>query len=184
MPSAPTYPAANGNRGVASSFSPPPPSQSGGVPRTRVIAFRIANPAAGSRQTLSVGPFVGPAILQRVQWWPDNANATAVHALGFGTASAPITENAVVLTTPKGWVDLIERAESDVYAADPKTVGFWQPNTTPSLVGYRGDLRHIIQQARFYITITAYGSAGAGNRWTGDLTVIENLSEQALANFL
>lgn len=184
MAVASVFPTARADRGVPSSFTPLPQVAGTAVPRTRVIAFRIANPAANSRQTMSVGPFNGPAILQRVQWWPDNANANAVHALGFGTSIAPITEAAVALTTPKGWVDLIERADNDVYAADARTVGFWQPNTAPPLVGFRGDVRHIIQQASFYITITAYGSAGAGNRWTGDLTVIENVSEAALASFL
>jgi hypothetical protein len=37
---------------------------------------------------------------------------------------------------------------------------------------------------KFFITITAHGSAAAGNRWTGDLTVIQGVSEAALANFL
>jgi hypothetical protein len=184
VPSAPVFPSARADRGVPSSFSPLPQVAGLSAPRTRVIAFRIANPAANSRETLSVGPFVGPAIFQRAQWWCDNANATAVHALGFGTSLAPITESSVPFTTLKGWEDLIERADKDVYATDAKTIGFWQPNTTPTLAGFRGDLRHIIQKPQFYITITAYGSPGAGNRWTGDLTVIENVSQQALANFL
>lgn len=184
MPSAPIYPMTRAARGVASSFTPQPTTAVGSTAQSRVIAFRIANPAANSRETVSVGPFVGPAILDRAQWWCDNANATAVHALGLGVSIARITESAVPFTTLKGWRDLIERAEKDVYTADAQTVGFWQPNTTPSLVGFRGQLRKIIRDPSFYITITAYGSPGAGNRWTGDLTVIESVSEAALANFL
>lgn len=178
------FPSATADRGVPSSFTPLPQTGAGATPQSRIIAFRIANPAVNTRDTISVGPFVGPAILQRIQWWPDNANANAVHALGFGTSLSSITENSVTLGTPKGWEDLIERAEKDNYATPAGTVGFWQPNTTPTLAGFRGDVRRIIQKSSFFITITAYGSAGAGNRWTGDLTLIEGVSEAALANFL
>lgn len=183
MPSAFTFPATDPARDVPSSFSPPITTPSSGAPRTRVIAFRLANLAVNSRRTISVGPFVGPAILQRIQWWPDNANANAVHALGFGTSVTPITETDVPFTTAKGWEELIERVDSDGYATDPATIGFWQPNTAPPLVGFRGDINHLIQKPSFYITITAYGSPGAGNRWTGDLTIIEQVSQAVLATF-
>lgn len=178
------YPPPNYDRSPGSSFPAPPPVETRNAPRTRVIAFRLANPAVNTRDTISVGPFTGPAILQRVQWWCDNANANAVHALGFGTSLTRITENSVTLGSPKGFEDLIERADKDNYATDLGTVGFWQPNTAPTLAGFRGDVRHIIQKPSFFITITAYGSPGAGNRWTGDLTVIEGVSPDALAAFL
>lgn len=183
MPSAFTFPATDPARDVPSSFSPPVALAASGAPRTRVIAFRIANLAVNSRHTISVGPFVGPAILSRIQWWCDNANASAVHALGFGTSVTRITETSVPFTTPKGWEELIERIDSDGYATDVNTIGFWQPNTAPPLAGFRGDVNHLIQKPSFFITITAYGSAGAGNRWTGDLTVVEQVSQAVLANF-
>ena len=179
------YPAPTANRAPATSFSPlPQPTTSASAPSSRIVAFRVANGAANTRRTISVGPFVGPAILKRIQWWCDNANANAGHALGFGTSLAAITETDVPLTTVKGWKELIERADSDVYAVDAGTIGFWQPNTAGALAIDRGDVNKVILDPSFFITITAYATAGAGNRWTGDLTVVENVSQQALANFL
>jgi hypothetical protein len=183
MPSAPGYPQTYSARGVPSSFTPQPEAAIGAVPNTRTVAFRIANPAANSRQTVSCGPFSGPAILKRCQWWPDNANATAQHALELGYSQTPITEAAAPFTTAKGWTPLIEIATSDVYANIQNATGFWQPNTAAGLDKSRGDLDIIINVPKFFITITAHGSAAAGNRWTGDLTVIEGISQAALANF-
>lgn len=178
------YPAARVDRSPSSSFVQQQPTLNSAPPRTRTIAFRVANLAVNSRETKSIGPFTGPAVLQRIQWWCDNANASAVHALGFGTSNIPITENTVAINAQKGWEELIERIDRDGYATDAATIGFWQPNTSPPLVGFRGDVRILINKPTFYITITAYGSAGAGNRWTGDLTVIEGLSDEALRSFL
>lgn len=178
------YPQPRADRSPSSSFVPQQQTLTSSPPRTRTIAFRIANPAVNTRDTRSVGPFTGPAILQRIQWWCDNANANAVHALGFGTSIVPISENSVTLGNAKGWEDLIERVDRDNYATDAGTLGFWQPNTSPPLIGFRADTRILINKPTFYITITAYGSPGAGNRWTGDLTVIEGLSDDALRSFL
>jgi hypothetical protein len=184
VPSAPIFPESRASRGVPSSFAPAASVAVGGAPTTRTVAFRVANPAANSRQTVSCGPFLGPAILKRAQWWCDNANASAQHALELGYSPTQVTEAAVTFATPKPWTPLIEIATSDVYANIVNATGFWQPNTTGPLVGFRGDLNIIINVPKFFITITAHGSAGAGNRWTGDMTVIQGVSEAALANFL
>lgn len=184
MPSAPIYPESRASRGVPTSFTPAPGATSGAAPTTRTVAFRIANPAANSRQTVSCGPFLGPAILKRAQWWPDNANATAQHALELGYSLTQVIEASVAFTVPKPWTPLIEIATSDVYANIVNATGFWQPNTAAGLDKFRGELGIIINVPKFFITITAHGSAAAGNRWTGDLTVIQGVSEAALANFL
>jgi hypothetical protein len=184
MPSAPIYPESRASRGVPSSFTPAPTVGAGTAPTTRTVAFRVANPAANSRQTVSCGPFLGPAILKRAQWWCDNANASAQHALELGYSQTQVVEASVAFAVAKPWTPLIEIATSDVYANIVNATGFWQPNTTGPLVGFRGELGIIINVPKFFITITAHGSAGAGNRWTGDLTVIQGVSEAALANFL
>jgi hypothetical protein len=184
MPSAPGYPTTYADRGVPSSFQAPPTgSVATGVPQTRVIAFRIANLVAPGRESRSFGPFAGPAILKRLRL-EINANvAGATATFGIGVAPAPVTENSVALATIKGWRELVDQVIRDVTAVPATNTGFYQTESPATPIVQAGDLNIIIPDRGFYLVLTAYCS-GAGFRWVGDLTVIDSVSEAALANFL
>jgi hypothetical protein len=183
MPSAPTYPQTYASRGVPSSFTQPPDAGAGGgAPNTRTFAFRMANLAANSRTTRSFGPFVGPSILKRLEWDVNTGVANGVATLGLGVAPAAITEDAVAITTVKGWRALIERVDIDAFATPSQHEGFMQESEAPTHGMKRGELNIVVMDSSWFLTVTIYTGA-AGFRWVGDGTVIEGINPAALANF-
>jgi hypothetical protein len=178
------YPSPTPDRAPSSSFSPLPQLQSTGAgPTTRTIAFRMANLALNSRTTRSFGPFVGPSILKRFEWDVNTGVANGVATLGLGVAAAPVTEDAVPITNVKGWRPLIEQQIVDAFVTPSQHEGFLQGSEAPTHGWQRGDLNIVVRDPAWYLTLTIY-AGGAGFRWVGDGTIIEGVSEAALANFL
>lgn len=182
MPSELTFPSTRPGRDVPSSFAPPVVTQAAGIPRTRTLSFRLANTALNSRTSRSFGPFTGPAVLTRFQWQINTAVANPQAAIGIGVSQTSITETDVVLATAKGWRPLIERLNFDAIAVNANTEGFMQHSDPNPTSPFRGDLGIIISDPTFFIVLTIY-CEGAGVRWLGDFTVVEQVSSQALANF-
>lgn len=178
------FPSATADRGVPSSFTPLPTTLTTAAgPSTRTIAFRMANTALNARTTRSFGPFVGPSILKRFEWDVNTGVANGVATLGLGVASAPVTETDVPITNVKGWRPLIEQQIIDAFATPSQHEGFLQGSESPTHGWQRGDLNIVVRDSSWYLTLTIY-AGGAGFRWVGDGTIIEGVSEAALANFL
>lgn len=182
MPSELTYPSTRPGRDVPSSFAPLPVTQTTSIPRTSVVAFKIANFAVNTRESRSFGPFVGPTILKgwRVELNANVANAQA--ALGLGVAGSPITENSVALTTAKGWRDIFTTLNRDTSSPAGDAQGIMQADSPATTLAMGRELNIIIPDRNFHLVITAY-AGGAGFRWHGDITLIDEVSQQALANF-
>jgi hypothetical protein len=184
MATSSVYPMARADRGVPSSFTPlPEVSTASAAPQTKVIAFRIANTVAPGRETRSFGPFVGPAILKYMRL-EINANvAGGTATFGVGVASAPVTENGVALATVKGWRELIDQVQRDGTVVPSTNTGFMQTESPATPLVHGGDMNIIIPDRNFFLVFTAYCS-GAGFRWIGHASIIDGVSETALANFL
>ena len=183
MPSAPGYPQTYSARGVPSSFTPQQDVGAGGSPNSRVLSFRLANLVVNTRSSRSFGPFVGPAIIQQFSWAVDTPVANASATLGLGIAAARITETDVAMTTVKGWRPIIEQGITDSPLPPAGNEGFYQGTTATQEGLKRQWLNYIVNDTSFYVVVTAYAPAAAGDRWIGSFNVIEGVSQAALANF-
>ena len=178
------YPESRADRGVPSSFTPLPTLQTAtAAPQTSAIAFKIANFLVNTRESRSFGPFVGPSIIKgwRVEINANVANAQA--ALGLGVSQAPVSENSVALTTVKGWRDLFATINRDTTSPAGSAQGIMQTDSPATPLAMGRELNLIVPDRNWHLVITAY-AGGAGFRWAGDITVVDQVSETALANFL
>jgi hypothetical protein len=178
------FPTARADRGVPSSFTPlPEVKAASAAPQTKVIAFRMTNLVAPGRESRSFGPFVGPAILKYLRLEINSNVAGATATFGVGVASSPITENSVALATVKGWRELVEQVVRDSTVVPSTNTGFMQTESPATPLVQGGDMNIIIPDRNFFLVLTAYCS-GAGFRWIGHVSIIDGVSEIALANFL
>ena len=83
----------------------------------------------------------------------------------------------------KGWRAIIEQAIIDSPLPPSTNEGFYQGTTATQEGLKRQWLNYIVNDPSFFVTITAYAPAAAGDRWIGSFTVIEGVSQAALANF-
>lgn len=180
------YPESRLDRNPPSSITPSVPVvRSATPPRSRI--FNVECGASAQRRgTVSTPKILGPAIIQQIQWKHRTAADPPTKSLEIGWSLAPITENDVSLTAPKGWNAICERLRHFYETPIANLVGFAQVNQAGSDNVTIECLMSpvLITAPEFYLTLSIIQTAGVNQlaEWI-EVNVLENVSPEVAANF-
>lgn len=159
-----------------------PLSEPQNPPITRTFPFAIQNNAAGVRSSASTPLIRGPALVIGF-YASKNGAATGTFGFGLGKSTSPVFENSVAIATTIPFQSLYEPIPQ---VGIPPT----SPNGTdvvldvqPSLMLQESTPNIIILDAEFYLVVFCANN-GAGVSLVGHVTVLEQVSRDALLSFL
>lgn len=179
-----TFPAPRRNR-----TGPTPPTLAAGAPgavaappTTRIFPFSIAA-AANTRTSTSTPRLRGPAIIRAVHVAKGGA-AGGIQGWGLGIAATTIEEASVANSVARPFRGIFEGLPNPTGVAA-------SPGSTTVVNDLQGavlqdadDLGIIVLDAEFFLVVYVSVANVVGNVFGGYVTVLEQVSAQALANFL
>lgn len=158
------------------------PDTSGATARTRVFPFIISSTGTG-RNTFSFPSLRGPVILKEFTYSAEISADPPRDTLELGWATTPITELAAALDVPRPYNVLTELQDPQNLILLDVGQGF--PNNT--LQGGPatkiGALNIVIDAVEVYVCISSVTNGGGTGRKIGYLTLVENVSRDALSFF-
>ena len=151
-------------------------------PTSRIFSFRLTT-GDTTRSTRSSTRIKGPAIIRGVSF-SIGGGAIGTRWLELGKAAQAVTEAGVALTTLKPYTALTERI-SDGDAGDPASrVGMFEADQTSDQLKEAHDLRIVVLDAEWFLTVTFSRTGAGGGACAGTITVQEAVDAGTLANFL
>jgi hypothetical protein len=153
-------------------------------PISHTIPFQIVTPA-NTRTTVSAGPFKGPAIVHALHY-SKTSPGDVTQGLYLGVAPNAVTETSVAVSSSRPFRPLFDPRLLGNISASP-AVGPYAPlvdNVANPMLTDWNDAGIIILDTEFWLTITAEATTVGGDQHNGYLTLLEQVSRAALANFL
>jgi hypothetical protein len=174
------YPAPRAGRGSGAAFQADEPIT---APRTRIFPFYMRG-TLNRRSTWSTPRLTGPAIIKELNWNGGTPSDPPISTLELGVAMAPVTEAAVVTTTPRAWTVLTELVDSSALIADTAGAGF-PASTLPGSLAYQPRaLNLVMTEPEFFLVVSFWCNAATGSPITGHLVVLEGVDRESLRFFL
>ncbi len=151
--------------------------------RTRILNWAY-NSTAFTRTTITLGQFNGPAIIKGVECYTSPVPSGVGFTIELGKAATAIDEAAVPLATPRPYSLLTEMRDpfNAVQAASGE--GLILSTIPNTIVQYERLVDILIMDPSFYAVVAIYNNSGAGSAVVGKVRIIENISQDAAANFL
>jgi len=174
------YPGSRKNRGagvLAEDLAPSP------APRMRVFPF-ILNVTATSRRSLSTPRLVGPAIIKDFVWYNPTKTTPPVITIEIGTATIPVNEAGVALTSARPYVILTELLDPGAAIAGAAGDGYPVATTPTTQTHHRYPLDLIVTDAEFFAVISVVNNSLQAEEYNGWLRVLEAVDRDALSAFL
>lgn len=166
--------------------NPAPPEQplTTSSARVRTIPFQITT-NANTRTTVSSGPYQGPAVVVGFHY-SKVSPGDVTQGLYLGYALAPVSESNAATGTNRPFQPLFDPLLRGNIVVNP-ALGPFSPLVdnpgTGGLTDWNGPLA-IIRESQFFLTITMEATTVGGDQHNGYVSLVEQVSEAALANFL
>lgn len=174
------YPAAR-KRGTTETLDTGPLSVT--APRMRVVPF-ILRGSAGTRNSLSLPQFMGPALVKSIEYYPTFGQDPPGSTVELGTSASAVVEADVALTLPKPYQVLLELQDPTNYLPGAGGDGFpmWTSPTAsmPRVV----PLDLVVKDAAFYLVVSCPNNTGLATLIVGTVRVLEGVDPEALRFFL
>lgn len=158
------------------------PGAGAAPPQSHVIPFAI-QAAVNSRSATSAGPFRGPALVTGIHFSKGGpANNTVGIVLGKHTSV--VSETNLAAGAARAWRPLFDpRLENGIAApnAGPTDTSV---DEQPSLLSNDANLGIVILEAEFHLVVAVYTGATASFGMFGHVNLLEQVSPEALRNFL
>jgi len=178
-----TYPVLRLNRTGPLPALPVSGAGPGAPPRTRIFPFAI-QPGSNLRTSRSTPRLQGPSI---ITGWHFAKTGTPDGVLGFGLGKATqaVTETGVAPTVPPPFTMLFEGlAVGGVAPTSPNNTTAPEDVQTNLLLD-DSDAKLIVPDLEWFLVVyAASGVTASPDALVGYVTVLEGVSQQALANFL
>ncbi len=152
------------------------------APTSHVIPFRL-KAAVNTRSCGSSGKLRGPAIVTGIHMTKGGA-AVGSTGLEVGKSATPITEANVAASATRAWTPLYDTRVVAGTIAVPGGEVDESIDFQTSLYQDDTNLGIVILDAEFYLVIVTYSGGAGSNEIAGHVTLLEQVSPQALANFL
>lgn len=153
-------------------------------PRMRHFTFDLSA-GAGQRTTQSTPRLAGLCMIRSIAVQPRAVADPPTHGVELGYAQNDVNEPSVANATAKPFTSLMERLVSATGSIAAALRGPVFGTIHTALAGYSGDPNLIVPIPDPIITVTIVNGGGvAGASHTIVVTILENISPEALLNFL
>ncbi len=153
------------------------------LPRMRLFPF-ILNIVASRRTTVSGPRCIGPGIIRKVFVRETTGQGSAVRTYEIGYATSQVNEASALLTSARPYTVLTELQDPFDVQADAGGRGY--PASTNFLASARlpDDVNLIVDAREFFPVFAVVNNNVNAEEVSGFMHVLENVSREALANFL